>query len=199
MVPLRGIIVMNDLKYKGTPQLETERLILRRLRSEDENDIFEYASDEEVSRFVFWNTHRSIEDSRNFISFTLGRYDRDEAGEWGIVLKEEDKLIGTIGFTGFDARSRRAEIGYVLSRKYWGQGIMPEALNRLLEFAFTEMDLNRIECSYVSPNEKSGRVMQKVGMSYEGTAREKVFFKGRFWDLKQYAILKSDWVKKEKP
>jgi len=185
---------MNALKFKGTPQLETKRLILRRLRPEDENDVFEYASDEEVSRFVFWNTHRSIEDSRNFINSTLGRYERDEAGEWGIVLKEENKLIGTIGFTGFDSRSRRAEIGYVLSRKYWGQGIMPEALNRLLEFAFTEMDLNRVECHHVSPNEKSGRVMQKVGMSYEGTAREKVFFKGQFWDLKQYAILKSDWV-----
>lgn len=187
---------MNGTKFKGTPQLETERLVLRKLRPGDENDVFEYASDDDVARFVTWNTHKSVEDSKNFIRFTLDRYEKDEAGDWGIVLKSNGKLIGTVGFVGIDLKNRRAEIGYVLSKKYWGQGIMTEAVNRLLEFAFTEMDLNRIECCHLIPNEKSGRVMQKVGMSYEGIAREKLFFKNRYWDVKQYAILKSDWLKR---
>jgi ribosomal-protein-alanine N-acetyltransferase len=117
---------MHELTFKGTPQLETERLILRKLNSQDENDIFEYASDDEVTRFLSWDTYKSIEDSRDYINFMLGRYERDEAGEWGIVLKETNKLIGAIGIIYCDMRHRYAGIGYVLSRKYWGQGIMSE-------------------------------------------------------------------------
>jgi ribosomal-protein-alanine N-acetyltransferase len=89
---------MQELIFRGTPQLETERLVLRKLKSQDEGDIFEYASDDEVTRFMTWDTHKSIEDARGFINFTLGRYERDEAGEWGIVLKETGKLVGAIGF-----------------------------------------------------------------------------------------------------
>jgi len=186
---------MQELFFKGTPQLETERLILRKLTPQDERDVFEYASDDEVTKYVTWETHKTIDDTRNFISFTLERYERDEAGEWGIVLKENSKLIGTIGIPGYSIKDRRAEIGYVLSRKYWGQGIMPEALRQVLKFAFEEMGLNRIECYHALGNEKSGRVMQKVGMSFEGIARERLYAKNRYWDNKQYAILKSDWIK----
>ncbi len=182
-----------ELVFKGTPQLETDRLILRKLASGDERDIFEYASNNEVTRYMSWDTHRTIEDSRGFIQFTLGRYERDEAGDWGILWRENGKLIGTVGFAWCDMKNRRAEIGYVLARSYWGQGIMPEAVRRIIRFAFEEMGLNRIECCHFLPNEKSGRVMQKVGMSFEGIARERIFAKGRFWDVKQYAILKADF------
>lgn len=190
---------MQELIFKGTPQLETERLILRKINPQDEEDIFEYASDDEISKFVTWDTHKSVDDTRKFIKFTLERYERDEAGEWGIVLKENQKLVGAVGFTGYSVKNRHAEIGYVLSRKYWGQGIMPEAVNRILKFAFEEMGLNRIECFHVLENEKSGRVMQKVGMSFEGISRERIYCKNRYWDVKQYAILRSDWIKQQKP
>ena len=185
---------MEELIFKGTPQLETERLVLRKLTPQDDEDVFEYASDDEVTQYMTWNTHKSIDDARGFISFTLGRYERDEAGEWGIVLKETSKLIGAMGFPWCDMKNKRAEIGYVLSRRFWGQGIMPEAVSRVLKFAFEEMGLNRIECCHFLPNEKSGRVMQKVGMSFEGIAREKFFVKERYWGVKQYAILRSDWI-----
>jgi ribosomal-protein-alanine N-acetyltransferase len=186
---------MKELVFRGNPQLETERLVLRKLKPQDEGDIFEYASDDEVTRFLSWATHKSVEDARSFISFTLGRYEKDEAGEWGIVLQETCKLIGAIGIVWCDMNNRRSEIGYVLSRNHWGRGIMPEAVSRVLKFAFEEMKLNRIECCHFLPNEKSGRVMQKVGMSFEGIAREKIFAKNRYWDVKQYAILRSDWIK----
>jgi ribosomal-protein-alanine N-acetyltransferase len=181
-----------ELVFKGTPQLETERLILRRLNPGDAVDMFEYASDDEVTKYVIWDTHRTIEDSMGFIQYTMDRYPKDEAGDWGIFLKENGKLVGTTGFAWCDMKNRRAEIGYVLARPYWGRGIMPEAVRRIIRFAFEEMGLNRIECCHFLPNEKSGRVMQKVGMSLEGIARERVFAKGRFWDIKQYAILRSD-------
>lgn len=184
---------MKELIFKGTPQLETQRLILRKLSMEDDEDVFEYGSDPEVPKYMTWEVHKSIDDARAFISFILGRYERDEAGEWGIVLKENNKLIGSIGFASCDMKNRRAEIGYVLARPYWSQGIMTEALKRVLKFAFEEIGLNRIECCHFLPNERSGRVMQKAGMSFEGIARQKMFVKGQYWDVKQYAILRSDW------
>ncbi|NLM21557.1 MAG: GNAT family N-acetyltransferase [Peptococcaceae bacterium] len=187
---------MPDLVFKGTPQLETERLILRKLTLQDADDIFAYGSDPEVSRFMTWETHKSIEEARSFINIILDKYEKDEAGEWGIVLKSTGKLIGSVGIPRYDLKNKSAEIGYVLSRKYWGQGIMPEAVSRVLQFAFEEMGLNRIESCHSLPNEKSGRVMQKVGMSFEGVIREKIFAKNKYWDVKQYAILRSDWQKR---
>lgn len=102
---------MEELIFKGTLQLETQKLILRKLTPEDDRAVFEYASDPEVPKYMTWDVHKSIEDARGFISFTLGRYERDEAGEWGIVLKENNKLIGAIGFPWCDMKNRRAEIG----------------------------------------------------------------------------------------
>jgi ribosomal-protein-alanine N-acetyltransferase len=184
---------MDERVFKGNPTLETERLILRKLTMDDAEDIFAYASDPEVTAYMLWDTHATIDDSKNFIRFTLDRYEKDEAGEWGIILKETGRLIGCAGFVRTDMKNRRTEIGYVLGKPYWGKGIVPEAAGRMLKFAFEDMGLNRIECYHLLPNEKSGRVMQKLGMTYEGTAREKVLVKGRFWDVKQYAILKEDW------
>lgn len=186
---------MENLIFKGTPTLETNRLILRKLTLEDARDIFEYASDDETTQYMTWDTHSSTEDTKDYINFNLGRYEKDETGEWGIVLKESGKLIGALGFSWYDMKNKRAEIGYVLSKKYWGKGIMPEAVRRLIKFAFEEMGLNRIECCHFTPNEKSGRVMQKAGMSYEGLARERFYAKEKYWDVKQYAIIYSDWLK----
>lgn len=184
------------LIFKGTPELETERLILRKITPGDVYDVFEYASDPHVTEYLTWDTHRSLEDAMEFIQYTLGRYDRDEAGEWGIVLKKTNRLIGSVGFASYDLRNNRAELGYVLSRRYWGQGIMPEAVKKILKFAFVVMGLNRVECCHLLPNEKSGRVMEKVGMRFEGIAREKIYAKGKYWDVKQYAILYSDWLRR---
>lgn len=187
---------MSELFFKGNPQLETERLILRKLVSEDVKDIYAYASNDEVSKYMSWDTHKSIEDSKGFINFVLGKYEKDEAGEWGIVLKETGKLIGSTGCYQYSKQNSCAELGYAINRSHWGKGIMPEAVNGVLKFAFEEMGLNRIECYHYVLNEKSGRVMQKVGMTYEGTARGKIYAKGMYCDVKQYAILKKDWEKK---
>lgn len=192
--------------FKGNPRLETERLILRKIKYSDLEAIFAYASDPDVTRFLLWDTHKSLADTEHFLRFTMGRYENGDAGEWGVVLKDSKKLVGTIGFPWYDVKNRRAEIGYVLSKDCWGKGIMPEAAARVLKFAFEEMGeastkvqgfrgINRIECCHFLPNEKSGRVMQKCGMRFEGTARQKMFAKGQFWDVQQYAILKEEWEK----
>jgi ribosomal-protein-alanine N-acetyltransferase len=180
--------------YLGTPDLETERLLLRKFSLEDAKDMYEYASDPEVAKYMTWNPHQTINDSLGFIQFTLDRYEKDEAGDWGIVLRENNKFIGSCGFVWVDKKNLCGHIGYTLSKRYWNKGIMSEAVKRLLEFGFNEMNLHRIESFHRLPNEASGRVMQKVGTKYEGILKGRMFSKEQFWDMKQYAITKDDWL-----
>jgi [ribosomal protein S5]-alanine N-acetyltransferase len=186
-------MAFEKLNFLGYPVLETERLILRRLKTSDAQDMFEFAMHRDVSKYVSWEPHESIERAEKFIKSTIEHYDNDESGELGMELKENGKLIGSMGFVKFNPQDLCGEIGYTLSRDYWGKGIMTEAVKCIIRFAFEEMKINRIEAVHFSENEASGRVMQKAGMSFEGLLRQRRFAKGRYWDLKYYAILKSDW------
>src|ERR1700674_1489358 len=110
--------------FKDIPVLETERLLLRKLSMRDVNDLFEYASVPEIALHVMWNHHRSVADSMHFIRAVLLQYQNGTPSPWGIVYKENNKLIGTGGFHIWNILHRRAEIGYALSPAYWNKGIM---------------------------------------------------------------------------
>ena len=103
-------------------------------------------------------------------------------------------MIGTIGFMWINLDYRSGEVGYSLSRAYWNQGIMTEALRAVLAFGFDTLQLNRIEAQHETDNPASGRVMEKAGMRPEGTLRAKVYNKGRFTDVRIWAVLKKDWL-----
>ena len=180
--------------FADLPVLETERLLLRRMRPEDAEAMFAYASDPEVTRYVLWDTHNSLEDTRNFLSLVAEGYGRGDFGGWGLVLKEADTFIGTCGLDAdYSPEHALAELGYVLSRKYWGRGIMPEAVRAVIHFGFEELDLNRMESRCISENTASARVMEKAGMVYEGTFREREFIKDSYRDMKVYAILRREY------
>ena len=178
---------------KDLPTLETERLILRKMTPADAEAVFTYASDPEVTRYVIWDTHRTIEDSESFLHSTVERYKNAEAADWGIVRKENGRFIGGCGIVGWDLDHARAEMGYVLSREYWGQGLMPEAVRAMISFGFERMGLNRIEARCMTENVASARVMEKAGVTYEGTLRKREFIKGAYRDIKLYAILRSEY------
>jgi len=177
------------------PSLETERLFLRKLTIEDLEDIFAYGSDEEVSKYVTWDTHQKIEDSKSFLDFALGRYNDRKVAPWGIEYKENQRLVGTIDFVWWKPGHRTAEIGYVLSRDYWGKGIMTEAAKEIIQYGFEQMGLVRIQAKCFEENVPSARVMEKIGMSFEGIMRKEMFVKGKHQDLKLYSILKEDYIK----
>ncbi|MEI8134199.1 MAG: GNAT family protein [bacterium] len=178
------------------PTLETERLLIRPLALPDAEAIFEYASDPDVSKYVLFDTHRTIDDSIAFINQVLNCYSNNEPSALAIILKPENKLIGTIGYLNWHDQHKRIEIGYALSAKYWNQGIVTEASICLINFLFSASDLNRIEARCKVENIGSSRVMEKVGMKYEGTLREQLFVKGEFNDMKIYSILRHEWSKK---
>ncbi|MCT7969072.1 GNAT family N-acetyltransferase [Laspinema sp. D1] len=184
--------------YPDLPILESDRLILRKMTLEDAPDLFEYASDPEVAQYTTWYPHQSLEDSHIFLNSVLENYQTPKGFNWGIIHKDHSKLIGTCGLVDWVQSDHYAEIGYALARPYWGQGYMPESVKAVVAFSFQETDLNRIEGRCKLPNHASARVMEKVGMKFEGILRQQMFIKGSFHDMKLYAILREDWEKLSK-
>ncbi len=175
--------------------IRTERLYIRRLTMRDAADMFEYSRDPQVARHVLWDAHRSINESRAYIRYMLRKYRMGEPVSWGIEHVASGKMIGTIGFMWYQRENNSAEVGYSLSRAYWNQGIMTEALSAMLDFAFDEMRLHRVEAQHELDNPASGAVMRKAGMKHEGTLRGRLFNKGRYVDVALYAMLREDRVR----
>jgi ribosomal-protein-alanine N-acetyltransferase len=180
--------------FANLPELETERLLLRKMRLDDAEAMFAYASDPEVTRYVLFETHQSVEDSEAFLRLAVEGYERGDFGGWGIVLKDSGAFVGTCGVDAdYAPEHARAELGYVLSRQHWGKGLMPEAVRAIIRFCFRRMGLNRIEARCIAENVASARVMEKAGMTYEGTLREQAFIKGAYRDIKIYSILRHEF------
>lgn len=183
--------------YSNPPIFETERLLLRKIAATDLDDMFRYASDPEVTKYVLWDTHQTLEDTRQFLDYALEAYRNEDVSPWGIECKENGKFIGTIDFVSWSERHRTAEIGYTIGRPYWGKGYMTEAARELLKFGFEHMDLLRIQARCFPENIGSERVMQKLGMTYEGTLRQAMNLRGTQMDLKQYSILREEFFSNE--
>ncbi len=175
------------------PVLETERLLLRRLTLQDAHDVFSYASDPEMTRYLMWSPHKSIDDSLTFIASAIDRYEQRQPGPWGIVLKETQTIIGTCDYIHWRPEHGRGEIGYALNRQHWGRGLMTEAVREIIAYGFREKGLNRIQAMCEIPNVASARVMEKAGMTFEGILRQYMVQRDKFRDMKIYAILREDF------
>lgn len=171
------------------PVLDTARLVLRRMRESDARDVFAYASDPAVAEHTSWEPHGSLEQSRAFTA----QMARSTGCAWAIEHRADRAVIGTIGYQPGIVPGVWGEIGYVMARPYWGQGLMTEALREVLRFGFDALGLNRIQARCKVENAASARVMEKTGMTFEGVLRESSFSKGRFLDLKLYSILRREW------
>ena len=160
--------------------LTTERLVLRRMRVTDAEDMHRYACRSDVTRYLLWSPHPDLSYTREYLQYLNTRYAAGTFYDWAITLKESGKMIGTCGFTTIDPQNECAEVGYVLNPEYWGKGIAAEALVAVLTFGFDKLLLHRIEARFIEGNEASLRVMQKVGMQFEGYRREAMLVKGSY-------------------
>jgi RimJ/RimL family protein N-acetyltransferase len=176
------------------PQLRTERLLLRPFTRADAPIVQKLAGDKAIADMTLNIPHPYPDElAENWISTHAPRF-RDGRGAIYAITRPEDRLvIGSIGLVTVPDH-QRAELGYWLGRPYWGQGCTTEAARELLRYGFTELRLNRIYASHFSRNPASGRVMQKIGMQYEGTLRQHIAKWGRFEDLKLYGSLQSEWL-----
>lgn len=174
------------------PTLETDRLLLRKLRMDDAPAVFAYASDPTIGKHTAWPPHRTLADSEAYLEMALKLYEGGNEALWGVVLKEEDRVVGTCGLYDIDLRHATAALGYILALRLRGRGIMPEAMRAVLSWGFGPLGLQRIQGVCRVDNAPSTRVMEKLGLVPEGVMRSCRVVKGQRIDMKLYAILASD-------
>ena len=152
---------------ENTPILETERLILRKWKESDAEDLFQYARDPEVGPIAGWPPHQNIEESLDVIRNVLSGKEA-----YAVCLKEDGRAIGAIelklnGHSDMTERDDECELGYWVGKPFWGQGIMPEAVRELLRRAFEDCGMQKVWCGYYEGNTKSKRVQEKCGFRYQ--------------------------------
>ena len=186
------------MTHKGTQTLETKRLILRRFTMTDVPAMYRnWASEDDVTKYLTWPTHTDQNVTQAVLADWIVQYDKNDFYNWAIELKELNEVIGNISVVSYRAETLSANLGYSIGTRWWGQEIMPEAAAAVLKFLFEEVGFNRIAADHDSNNPKSGRVMQKIGMTYEGTLRKAGFNNQGIIDDVWYSILKEEWEKKK--
>lgn len=149
--------------------LETKRLILRPWQQSDAEELYKYAKDPQVGPIAGWPVHTSVENSRDIIGTVLSA-----PQTYAVVLKTTDLPVGSIALmigerSNIGLPDTEGEIGYWIGVPYWGQGLIPEAVKKLIEYGFEELKLEKIWCGYFDGNEKSKRVQIKCGFRYHHT------------------------------
>ena len=182
------------MEHKGTKVLETERLVLRKFTMEDAQPMFDaWASDPEVTKYLTWPAHESVAISEMVMKDWVAGYEKPDHYKWAITWKETGKLMGDISAVQVWDHVCAAEIGYCMSRKWWGQGVMTEALKAVVDYLIVEVGMNKVGARHDPRNIGSGKVMQKAGMTYEGTLRQCDRNNQGICDAAHYSILKEEW------
>ena len=183
------------------PGIKTERLELRALGFEYQDDIFEIFSNKDVVRYYDLEAFSNIKQSAQLIALFKQRYDSSSGIRWAITLKDSNKCIGTCGFNSWSVPMRSGNIGYDLNNNYWGQGIMTEAVSAVLKRVYSGSlrcgELNRIQADTIPGNIASEKVLLKLGFKEEGIRRQSGYWKGRYHDLKCYSLLRDEFISEE--
>jgi ribosomal-protein-alanine N-acetyltransferase len=181
------------MNWERLPAINTNRLSLRWISVEDVDDVYTIYSDPEVMRY--WSTPPLADRSAasKLVSEIHESFKRRELLKWGIALRKDDTLIGSVTLFHPDFTHRRAEIGYALGRAHWGQGYMQETLRAVLTYAFEVLEFHRIEADVDPRNVASIRTLERLGFQREGYLRERWQVNGETQDALFYGLLRPDW------
>ncbi len=175
--------------FRDPPEIHTPRLLLRRMLKGDYRDMFAYAKDPLVTKYLLWEPHPNPNYTLRYLAFVQQKYRSGEFYDWAVVHKKDGRMIGTCGFTSFDFKHSTGEVGYVLNPAYWGQGLASEAVKAVVAFGFRELGLHRVCAKFMKGNNQSLRVMEKCGMTFEGYHRDEMYVKGEFRTIGHASIL----------
>ena len=179
----------------GLPVLETPRLIIREIEESDVYDMFEYASLPNVGPVAGWEPHKSLSYTKSIIKMFRNKYQYGQLGVFAIVLKESDKMIGTIELHTY-VKNHKAELGYTISPYFWGNGYAYEAAKAVISWGFNELELKRIECTAFVNNNQSTRVCEKLGLDFECVRKKGyMLYDGTIHDISCYAITDDEYFK----
>lgn len=176
------------------PVLKTERLTLRLFEPEDAAAVERLASSYEVALNTLSIPHPYPEGAAaEWIASNEKAFEEGRIINFAIVVRETGELAGSIGLV-MTPQHDKAEIGYWVGVPYWNRGYATEAGKALIDYGFREWNLNRIDAGHFDRNPSSGRVMQKLGMQYEGRLRQSIKKWDEYLDVEYYAILRSEWA-----
>jgi ribosomal-protein-alanine N-acetyltransferase len=183
-----------EIGMRSHPTLQTERLVLREFELEDAPDVRRLAGEPEIARMTLLIPHPYEEGmAEAWISSQRPAYEAGEHVNFAVTLRGEGTLVGSITL-GLNPRDDNGELGYWIGVPYWGRGYCTEAAREVVRYGFEDLGLHRIHASHFGSNPASGRVMQKIGMSYEGTRREHYKKWGEYEDRVDYGLLAGEYL-----
>ena len=180
---------MNDF-----PILKTKRLDLVEIQQIHLSDIFLLFSDKKVTEYYNLLPLKSEQEGQKLLDWFRNRFKDGLGIRWGIALKGESNIIGTVGFNNY-TQKHRANIGYDLKSSYWNRGYMTEALQTAINFGFSELDINRIEAEVMQGNVISEKLLEKLNFRREGILRQWMLWNEQYYDMTMYSLLKMDYNK----
>ncbi len=167
---------MDTIAFTPFPNLTTERVNLRQVNIQDDNEVFALRSDTRVNKFLDRATPVTIDDAKKFIEKINDLIAKNEVIYWAIVLKNSNKLIGTICYWNISKEHSSAEIGYELQPDFQGRGFMQEVIITIIDYGFTIMKLKSIDADLDPNNTKSINVLQKDGFVYNRSSKNTVVY-----------------------
>lgn len=179
-------------------EINTERLLLREIGNQDVNAVFRLRSDEEMMKYIPRPRCKNKRDALKLIRLIRQGISKQDSINWGINLKGNDTLIGTVGFVRMHREHNRAEVGYMLDKEFHGKGIMQEAVSAILNFGFSNLKLHSVEAVIDPGNHASEQILIKFGFIKEAHFKENFLFEGKYLDSVHYTLHQNDWKNKLK-
>ena len=182
------------MEHKGTIELFSERLILRKFTMADAEAMYHnWASDAEVTKYLRWPAHKDQSVTETVLNHWIVEYENPAFYQWAIVPKNLQEPIGNISVVNINDKTNTLHIGYCIGKKWWHMGYTSEALKTILPFLFLEVKANRIETQHDPNNPNSGAVMQKCGFKFEGILRSADWNNQGIVDAAMYSILEEEF------
>lgn len=175
-------------------ELFTNRLHLRKMKVSDSPALFNIWSDPDVTKFMNISRFTNESQAKEMIELLDELSQTGKAIRYSMVDLKTNEIIGTCGFNYIDSENARVEIGYDIAKSKWGMGYAPEGIRALINLAFENLQLNRVEAKVEAGNVNSIHVLQKLNFTFEGTLRQYEKSKGNFVDINIYSLLKTDLV-----
>ena len=185
---------------QSIPEIQTDRLILKKITPHDSHGVLAIFSDPMVVKFYDIQPITNQAEALRLIEGFAAWFKLSEAIRWGIWHTETNQLIGTCCFDQIHPQFRRVNLGYNLATQFWGQGFASEACRAIIELAFREglkTAVNRIQAITIPENAKSEMVLKRLGFQCEGLLRDYGYWEGQPRNMNMFCLIKSDWTKSE--
>lgn len=177
------------------PELHTDRLQLTRIKKEHTNAFFDIMSRDEVTHYYGMESLENKKQATEIIESFQKGFESQQSIRWGVIEKESHSFIGTVGLNRLHLLGKKAEIGYEIHPDYWRKGYASEAVKKILDYSFEELDLYRIGAITFLENDSSKELLRKLGFEKEGILRGYLYQRKQSHDAVVYSIIKPDWVK----